>query len=52
MGSIGYLAKGGCLVVSQCSEIQDEIQALLEELRAAKKQQEEKGILPGQDAGA
>jgi RNA polymerase sigma factor (sigma-70 family) len=50
VGTIAYLAKGGCLVVSQCSEVQDEIQTLLEELRAAKKQQEDKGILPGDGA--
>jgi hypothetical protein len=44
-GSIAYLPRGGSLVVSQCSEIQDQIQTLIEELRAAKKQQEEKGML-------
>ena len=36
-GSIVYLPAGGCLVVSQSSEIQDQIQTLIEELRAAKK---------------
>jgi RNA polymerase sigma factor (sigma-70 family) len=51
-GTIAYLAKTGCLVVSQCSEIQDEIHTLLEELRAAKKKQEEEGLIPGGPAAA
>jgi hypothetical protein len=44
-GSIAYLPRGGSLVVSQSSEIQDQIQTLIEELRAAKKKQEEEGMM-------
>jgi RNA polymerase sigma factor (sigma-70 family) len=51
-GTIAYHAKGGCLVVSQCSEVQDQIQILLEELRAAKKLQEESGLLNNAGGGA
>jgi RNA polymerase sigma factor (sigma-70 family) len=52
VGTIAYLARTGTLVVSQCSEVQDQIQILLEELRASKKKQEAEGMLNAlQNAG-
>jgi hypothetical protein len=51
-GSIAYLPAAGCLVVSQCSEIQDQIRSLIEELQAAKKRLAEEQALINPEAGA
>jgi RNA polymerase sigma factor (sigma-70 family) len=51
-GTIAYLPAAGCLVVSQSSEIQDQIQALIEELRVAKKRQDEERSKKAAETGA
>jgi hypothetical protein len=50
-GSIAYLPAAGCLVVSHCSEIQDQIRSLIEELQAAKKRQAEELALKNPEIG-